>query len=175
MTIVSSQTTLFQVLIAVRFFNLRAWGEIPLTPEYLAHEREAHDQVIKADIAYALDMMGLDAFDDEKTVRVSTCALGDELDATVHAVEHGGGKESEAVDLATLFSWDEDASDVAKQQRLEQVLMQYPTTDDENEQVQMFDKGGADKTNTDGTSDGSGSVKNFVTEELYIHAKVSTS
>jgi hypothetical protein len=158
------------LLIVVRFFNLRAWGEIPLTPEYLAHEREAHEQAIKTDIAYALDIMGLDAFDNGKSIRVSKCALGDELDATVHHVGHAG-KESEAVELAKLFNWDEDASDMTKQQKLEQVLTQYLTVDDDDEQFQMLGKESTDRKES--TDAASGSVKNFVTEEVYIHAKVS--
>jgi hypothetical protein len=155
---------------------LRSFDRIPFTQQIIDQEQKSGIDITKADIALSLDQFGLDSFGDDGKVTVSTAPEGDALDFVAHHSKGLTTKKSELAKVDDLFSWNERTSDEGKHQKVNQVLSAYeaasvlPKVSPSIAQDAMeTGKNVSDRHWTDGEQD---AVKNFITEELYIHAKV---
>jgi phospholipase D1/2 len=158
----------------VSFFNLRSYDRIALTQEIVEKEKKSGIDTLKADLALDLDLIGVDKIKNQQ-VTVSSLAAGDSLDAVAHSDPHPS-KSGDIKPFEDLFSWNRTA-DVQKKNdvlntvlsRFEQAGSESPVSDSIAEQAMMT---GREVWDEKWVGDDKEAVKNFVTEELYIHTKV---
>jgi len=140
-------------------------------------EQKSGVDAVKADIALDLDLHGVDRIKDGN-VTVSSLANGDSLDgATHHSVNTSQNHKD--CKLGDLFAWNDKTSTDGKYKQVHQVLSDYEgavtpsgVSDSIAEQAMLTGKNVYDQT---WGGDSKEAVQNFVTEELYIHTKVSHS
>jgi hypothetical protein len=153
---------------------LRSFDRIPLTQQLLDQEQKSGVDVIKADIALDLNLNGIDRLKDDN-VTVSHLGNGDSMDCVAH--HHAGPSQNhKETKLGDMFSWTDKTNQDAKYNQLNQVLSAYDGAATKSqvsgtvaEQGMMTGQNVYDQTWTGNSAD---AVKNFVTEELYIHTKV---
>jgi phospholipase D1/2 len=160
-------------LITVTFFNLRSFDRISLTNEILHQQYSSGIDSVKADVALSLELQGMDSFSGN-TVSFSKSASGDALDSVTHAEQKPTHKESK--ELGDIFGWDAGTNVHDKDQKLKKLLSDYEKQGtDAKVSESIADQGMMTGTNVSDQAwagEGEQAVKNFVTEELYIHAKV---
>lgn len=167
----------------ISFFNLRSFGRIPLTQQIINQEQSSGIDTVKADIALALDLNGLESFG-KQDVSVSSSPMGDPMDSITYDPAHlkANRKQTTTTNgLSEMFDWSEKTKPDGKQQKLNEILTKFENA------VQPAGAGKVSETVSQhammtGTNvfdegwDGNEqeAVKNFVSEELYIHTKVNT-
>jgi hypothetical protein len=152
---------------------LRSFDRIALTQEIIAQEQASGINTVKADIALDLDVNGVDSIKDD-SVTVSRLPIGDQFDFLVH--KENPEKSSREDRLGDMFSWDQDSNPDDKHARLNQVLSDFQGAVKESQvSATIAEQGmmtGQNVFDQGWSGDGQDAVKNFVTEELYIHSKV---
>ena len=152
---------------------MRSFDRIALTQEIIDQQRNSGIDAVKADIALDLDLNGVDSIKTD-SVTVSAAPTGDNLDAVAHQTK--AEKNVKEAKLGSLFAWDKKANSRDKHQKLSQVLSNFEgaikdsqVSESVAEHGMMTGQNVYDQTWQGNDQD---AVKNFVTEELYIHSKV---
>ena len=152
---------------------MRSFDRIALTQEIIDQQRNSGIDAVKADIALDLDLNGVDTMKSE-SVTVSAASTGDSLDAVAHGRK--AEKKVREADLGSLFAWDKKTNSTDKHRKLSQVLSNFErATKDSQVSESVAEHGMMTGQNVyDQTWQGNDqdAVKNFVSEELYIHSKV---
>jgi hypothetical protein len=163
---------------------LRSFDRIPFTQDIINQENNSGISTVKADIALTLDLNGLDSFSDGK-VSLSSLPNGDPLDNVSHRDNvryHFSGdrrRNTNSSNLGAIFSWTDRTNSEGKSQSLKKVLSDFEKGGKDSkvsesiaEQGLMTGKSVSDQT---WKGDDKEAVKNFVSEECYIHTKVNES
>jgi phospholipase D1/2 len=175
------------LLISVRFFNLRSFDRIPLTQQVKNQEKKSGIDTVKADIALGLDLNGLESFGNQG-VGVASSPTGDPMDAIRHETDKGKLQQKilrpkntkkpagQTDGLGEMFNWNESTDSKGRQQKLNQVLSSFEgasTGVKVSETIAQHGMmTGENVFDERWNGDESEAVKNFVSEELYIHTKV---
>lgn len=153
---------------------MRSFDRIPLTQQLVDQEQRSGVDVVKADIALDLSLNGIDRVKDEN-ITVSDLGNGDSMDSVAHH-HFGPSQNHKEKKLGDMFSWTDKTNQDAKYKQVSQVLSAYEGAATPSqvsgtvaEQGMMTGKNVYDQT---WTGDSADAVKNFVTEETYIHTKV---
>ena len=169
----------------ISFFNLRSFDRIPLTEGIVKQEQMSGIDTVKADIALGLELNGLGSFG-KQDVSVSSSPMGDAMDdvhfdATKGA--HGVRKlatttsRSKMNGLSEMFDWTDSTEQEGKIQKLNQVLSSFDNAAQEGKVSGTVSQHGMmtgqNVFDEKWTGDEKEAVKNFVSEELYIHTKVN--
>jgi phospholipase D1/2 len=173
--------------LTVRFFNLRSFDRIPLTQQVKNQEKKSGIDTVKADIALGLDLNGLESFGNQG-VGVASSPTGDSMDAIRHETDKGKRQQKilrpkntrkpagQTDGLDEMFDWNESTDSKGRQQKLNEVLSSYEgasTGVKVNETIAQHGMmTGENVFDERWNGDESEAVKNFVSEELYIHTKV---
>jgi hypothetical protein len=168
---------------------LRSFDRIPLTQEVKNQEKKSGIDTVKADIALGLDLNGLDSFG-HQGVGVAPSPTGDSMDAVQHDTDKtkfqqkilrpkNTRKPTDKSDgLAEIFDWNESTDSKGRQEKLNQVLSTFEkasTNVKVSESVAQHGMmTGENVYDESWNGDASDAVKNFVSEELYIHTKVKS-
>jgi phospholipase D1/2 len=168
----------------ISFFNLRSFDRIPLTDGIVKQEQVSGIDTVKADIALGLELNGLGSFG-KQDVSVSSSATGDPMDdITLGASKGPQGvrklattmSKSKTSGLNEMFDWNESTKPEGKIQKLSQVLGSFDNAVQEGKVSETVSQHGmmTGENVFDQKWDGDEkeAVKNFVSEELYIHTKV---
>ena len=163
----------------ISFFNLRSFDRIPLTQQIVNQEHNSGIDTVKADIALSLDLNGLESFG-KHDVGVSSLPMGDPMDS----LHYGSKTPSKAQrkqatqtnGLSEMFDWNDKTKPAGKQQKLDEVLSNFESAVQEGKVSDTVSQHGM-MTGTNvfderWDGDEKQAVKNFVSEELYIHTKV---
>ena len=152
---------------------MRSFDRIALTKEIIDQQKNSGVNTVLADIALDLDLNGVDSIK-SNSVAVSAAPTGDNLDAVAH--QRKAEKKVKEANLGSLFDWDTKTNPHDKHQKLSQVLSAFDravkdpqVSESVAEQGMMTGQNVYDQTWHGNDQD---AVKNFVTEELYIHSKV---
>jgi phospholipase D1/2 len=164
----------------ISFFNLRSFDRIPLTPKIINQEHQSGIDTAKADIALGLDLNGLDSFG-KQDVRVSSSPTGDSMDSIASHSQRQRGNQGPTTPktngLSEIFNWSDKTKPEGKQQNVKDVLTNFENAGQEGNVTETISQHGMmTGTNVfDESWDGDQkqAVKNFVSEELYIHTKVN--
>lgn len=152
---------------------MRSFDRIALTKEIIAQEQASGVDTVKADIALDLDLNGVDSIKDD-SVTVSHLPVGDSLDFLTHKKKVA--QNSKEDNLGNIFSWNKNANSNDKHAKLNQVLSNYQGAVKESRvSASVAQHGmmtGQNVSEQGWSGDDKDAVKNFVTEELYIHSKV---
>lgn len=152
---------------------MRSFDRIALTQEILAQEQASGIDTVKADIALDLDINGIDTIKDD-SVTVSHLPVGDSLDFLAHKSKPA--KNSKEDKLGDIFAWNKNANKDAKHQKLNEVLSNFQgagkTSNVPASVAQQGMMTGQNVSDQTWSGNDQAAVKNFVTEELYIHSKV---
>ena len=158
----------------ISFFNLRSFDRIPLTKQIRQQEAKSGIDTLKADIALDLNLSGLDSIENEH-LTVSSVSQGDALDSIAHN-KAKPPKNGSIHKFDDIFHWDKSASPKGKQDKLNEVLSQFQDAGTQaavsNTIAAEAMETGHNVTEHSWKGDEQEAVKNFVTEELYIHTKV---
>lgn len=154
---------------------MRSFDRIALTQQLIDQEQKSGVDAVKADIALDLDLHGVDRIKDGN-VTVSSLANGDSLDAATHHMVNTSKNHNDRK-LGDLFAWNDKTSTDGKYKQVNQVLSDFEgamtpsgVSDSVAQQAMMTGRNVYDQT---WGGDSKEAVQNFVTEELYIHTKVS--
>lgn len=155
---------------------MRSFDRIALTKEIVAQEKASGIDTVKADIALDLDLNGVDSIKDN-SVTVSHLPNGDSLDLPTHKVKPQKNTNAKEKPLSNIFAWNEKDSSKDKHQKVNQVLSDFQDATKESQvPATLAQHGmmtGQNVYDQKWSGDDQDAVKNFVTEELYIHTKVS--
>jgi hypothetical protein len=153
---------------------LRSFDRIAHTRGIIDQEQKSGVDTVKADIAFDLDLNGIDRIRNGK-VTVSSLQNGDPLDSVAHG-KAGVAKASKLNQLSDIFSWDDKTDNHEKYLKLNQVLSQFESAISEPKiSESVAEHGmmtGQNVFDQKWKGDEKEAVKNYVTEELYIHTKV---
>lgn len=168
----------------ISFFNLRSFDRIPLTQGIVKQEKVSGIDTVKADIALGLELNGLGSFG-KQDVSVSSSPTGDPMDyITLDATKGARGMRkpvatnprSKMNGLSEMFDWNDSTKQEGKKQKLSQVLSSFDNAAQEGKVSETVSQHGmmTGQNVFDEKWDGDEkeAVKNFVSEELYIHTKV---
>jgi hypothetical protein len=152
---------------------LRSYDRIAFTQQIIDQEHKSGIDTVKADIALDLNLNGIDRVKGEQ-VTVSALPNGDALDTVAHQADRS--KDHKLGQLGDMFSWNDKTDMNSKYQKLNQTLSNFESavvpsgvTDTVAENAMMTGQNVYDQKWGGNSQD---AVKNFVTEELYIHTKV---
>ena len=152
---------------------MRSFDRIALTQEIIAQQQNSGVNAVKADIALDLDLSGVNRIKSD-SVTVSAAPIGDTFDAVAHQTK--AQKNVKDHNLGSLFAWDGKTNSNDKHQKLNQVLSDFEGAIQDSrvaesvaQQGMMTGQNVFDQTWQGNDRD---AVKNFVSEELYIHSKV---
>jgi hypothetical protein len=159
---------------AVSFFNLRSFDRIALTPQRLQHLQQAGLDVVSADVALDMKINGHVKDEHGSNVQVMQTPHGDLQGQIVHPPQ----KSTTGTSLQDMFGLERNATaaDVGKAAdsafdnltRTEKAPSMIPPTIADHG---LLGGGGQDMSEV-WTGDQQDAIKNFVSEELYIHTKV---
>lgn len=135
---------------------------------------------MKADVALGLDLNGLDSFSNEG-IAVSNLGTGDSLDnvrnQTGKADAGAAAPAPNQTGLGEVFGWAEGTDDKTKHDAVNQTLSAFEGAGSKGTvQSSVAQHGmmtGANVSDEAWSGDPKEAVKNFVSEEVYIHTKVS--
>jgi hypothetical protein len=157
---------------------LRSFDRIPYTQAIKDQQAKSGIDTVKADIAMGMDLNGLDTFD--KGVAVTNLGKGDSLDHVRHKSDSAQSSTTPAAPkksgVSDLFGWDDNTDDKSKQEQLNKTLSAFegagskPTVNPTIAQQGMMT--GANVSDEIWSGTDQEAVRNFVTEEVYIHTKV---
>jgi oligoribonuclease (3'-5' exoribonuclease) len=152
---------------------LRSFDRIALTQEIIDQQRKSGVDAVKADIALDLDLNGVDSIKTD-SITVAAAPTGDNLDAVAHQKKKE--KHVKEANLESLFAWGRKDDSRDKHQKLSNVLSGFEgaikdskVSESVAEHGMMTGQNVYDQTWQGKDQD---AVKNFVSEELYIHSKV---
>ena len=153
---------------------MRSFDRIALTQDIIDQQHQSGVNAPVAVIALDLELNGVD-FIKDNSFTVSSLPTGDSLDLVAHQPKRDSKAENQ--NLGTAFSWDGNATSDAKQQHLSQLLSDFQGAAEANhvsgsiaEHGMMTGQNVFDQA---WKGDDQAAVKNFVSEELYIHSKVA--
>jgi hypothetical protein len=132
---------------------------------------------VKADVALGLDLNGLDSFGEG--VAVTNLGTGDSLDRVRHKHGNPAPQVSPAskAGMGGLFGWDDKSDDKTKQAQLDKTLSAFTAAGSKTTVKPTIAEAGmmtgANVSDDQWSGDDQEAVKNFVSEEVYIHTKVT--
>lgn len=152
---------------------MRSFDRIALTQEIIDQVHESGIDATKADIALDLDLNG-DSIQSQSVV-ISSAANGDALD---HVAHQSGktAKTSMVSKVGDIFAWNSATSTEGKHRKVNQILSSFERSMTESRVspsiAQHGMMTGSQVSDQYWRGDDQAEVKNFITEELYIHTKV---
>jgi len=167
----------------ISFFNLRSFDRIPLTQQIINQEHASGIDTVKADIALGLDLNGLDSYG-KQDVGVSSCPTGDAMDSITYDLPHLQANRKQATTtngLGEMFDWSDETEPETKQQKVTEVLTKFENAMEPPPAAGKVSGTVSQHGMMTGTNvfdeawigEKQEAVKNFVSEELYIHTKVT--
>jgi hypothetical protein len=159
---------------------LRSFDRIPLTQQIKDQQTNSGIDAVKADVALGLDLNGLDSFSNEGFA-VSSLGTGDSLDdarrQTGKAQAGVAAPATNKTGLGEVFGWDEGTDNKTKHEAVNQTLSAFTDAGTKGTvKSSVAQHGMMTGTNVFDevwNGDPKEAVKNFVSEEVYIHTKVS--
>jgi phospholipase D1/2 len=160
----------------ISFFNLRSFDRIPYTQQLKDQQTKSGIDSVKADVALGLDLNGLDSFGEG--VAVTNLGTGDSLDRVRHKHDNPAPQISPPgkAGMGGLFGWDDKSDDKTKQAQLDKTLSAFTAAGSKTTvKPSIAEAGmmtGANVSDEQWSGDDQEAVKNFVSEEVYIHTKL---
>lgn len=152
---------------------MRSFDRIALTKEIIDQQHNSGINAVIADIALDMDLNGVDSIKSD-SVTVSAAPTGDNLDAVAH--QRKAEKHVKETNLESLFNWDRKTNSHDKHQKLSKLLSDFDgAVKDSQVSETVAEHGmmtGQNVFDQKWQGNDQDAVKNFVSEELYIHSKV---